>query len=315
MRAFQMRLLGQRGGEMKDDEIATFYNAQIEIPDLIRMEHYRIVQAAKNAPALTRAEAAWRAAWSCRKEFAAAPRGDFLATRVGNVEFKLEKATKAPAGVKERIAALRDLLTKRDKAGYQLLNAPERYVGALLLAGLLNRQGRSQEAESVLSRTFVAARERYSKEEQDPLWSSTSGKGIPRSARPQLLENARTEIEQEISARLSLLASEREYLYEALLFVEEALLAGAIQGRDQALFYSYLIGEFHRRHGNLPLAAVWFKEVSNLADPESSYAQAAQLQYEVVVEQAADNVNLLSAIGHDGELIEKLREICKTKVD
>lgn len=313
LRPFQLRLLGQRGGEMKDDEIAAFYNVQEEISDLIRTEHYRIVQAAKDAPALVRAEAAWRVAWSCRKEFAAPSRGDFLAKRDDNIEARLEKATKAPGGIKERTAALGDLLTRRDKAGYQLLNAPERYAGAILLAGLLNRQGRRQDAESVLSRTYVAARERYSREEQDPLWASTSGKGIPRNARPQILENARAEIEQEVSARLSLLANEREYLYEALLLIEEALLGGAIQGRDQALFHAYLIGEFHRRHGNLPLAAVWFKEISNIADAESSYAKAAVRQYDEVVEQAGDNVNLLSAIGHDGELIEKLREICKTE--
>jgi hypothetical protein len=313
MRPFQLRLLGQRGGEMKDEEIAVFYNVQEEVPDLIRTEHYRIVQTAKNAPPLVRAEAAWRAAWSCRKEFAAPPRGDFLAKRVGNIEAKLEKAAKAPAGVKERTSALRDLLTKRDKGGNQLLNAPERYAGAVLLAGLLDRQGRRQDAESVLSRTYVSARERYSREEQDPLWASTSGKGVLRNARPQILENARAEIEQEISARLSLLANEREYLYEALMFIEEAMLGDAIKDRDQALFYGYLIGEFHRRHGDLPLAVVWFKEVSNIADPESSYAKAAVLQYDEVVEQAAGNVNLLSAIGQEGELIEKLRKICKTE--
>lgn len=310
MRATQLRLLGKRGGEMTEPEIAAFFNRQQDIPDRIRTEHARIIQAARHAPKLARAEMALRSAWACRRALGKPPEGDFLSPRAGNVLAQIGKNAKKPGGLEQRAEALVMLLTTRDRDGNHRLNAAERYAGGMMLAGLFDRQGLRDNADATLSRMFVAARERFSRSEQDPLWQFTAGRGVSRSARPHLLENARLEIEQEISARLALLSSERDYLAEAAGFIKEALLEGEITGADDALHHAYLIAELHRRHGDLPLAAEWFKAVIGLGDDR--VRAAAEKQLEETTRQAADSVNLLAAIGQDGELIEKVREICNT---
>ncbi len=311
IQALQIRLLGERGRQMSEEERIAFFNHQNEVPDLIRLEHARSILAAKRAAKLARAETAWRAAWSCRRTLNSLPSGQFLAAKGAGAVPKLEKRLKPQDSVKEKIAALIALQGKT-RSGKMRLTPVERIYASLLLAGAYDRRGFHDQALDELTRFLDQSRERYAKPERDPLYAATAGV-VAKKDRPRYLENARLEIEQEIASRIAILASEQEYLGEAADFLKEALLDNEITDPDLALFFGYLISDLQRRRGELALAMEWFKAVAALAAQGSALQQAATDLMETTAVQAGDSVNLLSAIGHDGVYIEKLREICKNK--
>lgn len=310
LRAALSALLGRRAGEMSEDEVTAFFNRQSEIPDILRTEHARIRSLAARVPKKDQAEATWRAAWAMRRELVRPPRGDFLSKRAAGAESELAKVKRRKPGLAGDIEGVKHLMG-RTRSGKDRLPAADRYAARLLLAGMYSREGRFQEAEKELMALQQLCRERFLRADQDPLWPATSSRAS-REYRLAELETMRTEAEREVAVRLELLKGEQALLEQAATLLREALAAGEFDGdAESALFHSYLVGEFLRRTGHFPLAAEWFKNLINLAPEDAAVGQAARAQLELLREQAGDQVNLLSALGQDGELFAKLREICK----
>ncbi|MCL2001704.1 MAG: hypothetical protein FWG74_09730, partial [Planctomycetes bacterium] len=155
----------------------------------------------------------------------------------------------------------------------------------------------------------VWLRERFLHPDQDPLWGSTTIRAS-RSYRVNELDAIRREAEAEVTSKIHLVAWEREILQKAAELIREALIEGECDfDPDQAMFHSYLAAEFIRRAGDLPLAAEWFRNLDALLAEQSPLGQAARKQLEDLASQAGDQVNLLSALGRDGDVFEKLRKI------
>lgn len=308
MRAVQKRLLGGRAATMTDDEIVNFYNRQSEIPDIVRTEHYRVFSLARKDPALVRAEATWQAAWAIRRELASPPKGDFLSGRVAGVQAALAKVKRESEGQSGEIAALAHLLG-RDRKGEERLSVADRLAARMLLAGLKARQGLDGEAREIYLTIQTFCHDRYARPDQDPLWPLTNAKAA-RPIRVAQLEEFRAETEAEVVARMELLRQQEALLREAADLIRSAIALGELNGDpDGALFHAYLVGEFLRRSGNLPLASEWFKLVLGAAPMQSPLEQAARMQLELVRKQAGDGGNLLSAVGEDGELLDAVRKI------
>ncbi len=306
LREAQNRLLGARAGEMTERQIVDFFNRQEDIPDAIRLEHLRIYRVAARLPRLRQAEAAWLAAWAARREVAAPPRNDFLARRAANVLAAMGKNPSGPAGELEAL----DRLLGRGRGSRDRLNPAERVAARMLAAGLKDRLGLGREAEAELGDLLAWLKERFLRPDQDPLWSATTPRAS-RAYRLDELENIRREAEGEAAVRLDLLREEAGNLNRAAQLIREALLAGECDGDpDGALFHSYLAAEFLRRTGDLPLAAEWFRNLAALAPGDSPLGRAARERLDRLNGQAGDRVNLLSALGRDGEVFEKLRKIC-----
>ncbi|MCC8165262.1 MAG: hypothetical protein LIQ31_03710 [Planctomycetes bacterium] len=140
------------------------------------------------------------------------------------------------------------------------------------------------------------------------MWSQTSTRA-GQAHRLNELEAIRRDLEQELFVRLEMVRRGREQLAAAALAVRDAFLEGALDGTpDDALFWTYMRGEILRRQGDLPLANEWFKHLLANARPGSAIAAAAR-QLELLNIEAGDRVNLLSALGRDGDLFERLRAI------
>ncbi len=309
MRLVQKTLLGKRADEMSDEQIIDFFNRQEEIPDTIRTEHFRIYSIAADQPFAMRAKASWLSAWALRRASAGLCAGAFLRARQEAVEKML--AEKRLVDASGRIEELRRLLGK-NRAGKDRLSYADGLGAWLLLAGEHIHSGLYREAEEIISRIREASRERFLKPEQDPLWPSTTGRAA-RAFRLNELESMRTDMDNELSVVLEQIRLERELLGNAAGLLRKAVLADEIHDPDLALFYAYMIGEMLRRHGEFPLAAEWFKNLRNLAVEKTPLADAAERQLALVEEQA-EGANLLAALGQDGELFEKLREICLRRV-
>ena len=309
LRQIQLTLLGRRGDEMSESEVVDFFNSQEEIPDTLRTEHARIYALARHASPLERAEASWLVAFAVRREIVGAPRGEFLNRRFANVREALDKTKREVPGVTGDILAVNGLLGK-NRSGKDRLNPSDRLAARLLLAGLEVRQGLGPQAEKTLESLYDDCRERFLKPEQDPLWSGTNARAS-KGYRITELETIRSEAELEVQTRMELLQREHELLLDAVDCIREAILARQAGDAENALFHAYLAGEFLRRTGNLPLASEWFKTVLALAQEDSGVFQAAERQLAGVRSQAGGDANLLSALGQDGDVFEKLREICK----
>ena len=92
--------------------------------------------------------------------------------------------------------------------------------------------------------------------------------------------------------------------------IRQGFLAEECDGdRETADFFAYLAGEFLRRIGNLPLAAEWLKNLAVLIPDDSPLGRAVANRLEVVRKQAGEGINLLAALGRDGDVFMKLREI------
>lgn len=309
----QRLLLGQRGGEMSDKEIADFFNRQSEIPDVVRTEHNRIRTLAGRDPAPKRAEATWLAAWAARRAICRPPQGDFLGKRAKAVVTAMGDVKRRERGVEGELKTLTHLLGKTS-SGKERLNVGERIAARLMLAGVKSRIGLNAEAERDLEALHAFCRDRFAQPEQDPLWQHTSGKQS-KERRRQEVEAIRSECEAEIAVRLDLLRRQDTLLREAAGLIREAILTGGFNNRpDELMFHVYLAGEFFRRSGNLPLAAEWLKLVRSLVPEEQPLDTAARLQLEAIKIQADDKVNLLSAIGQDAEAFERVRDIYRTTV-
>lgn len=312
LRDVEKKLLGRRSGEMTEDEIIAFFNRQQEIPDTIRTEHARIRTLARKDPALERAEITWLAAWAARRETASAPKGEFLSRRTSSVNAALANVQRTREGLPGEAEAIRHLLGKT-RAGKERLGPGDTIAARLMLTCLQVRLGHIADAEKGLADLHQYLRNRFSRPDQDPLWSVTAGTRMTPNQRQAELNDIRGECEREVYVRLELVRRERELLREAVVLIREAVLSGELDGRrEETLFYAYLAGEFLRRSGDLPLAAEWFKLVLSLAPEKTPVETAAQLQLAQVREQAGDKINLLSSIGTEGETFEKIRDICRS---
>lgn len=309
IRAAQTALLGQRGGDMSEEEVVAFFNRQSEIPDVVRTEHLRILLLGLPVDNRERAEAAWEAAFAIRRELASPPKGRRLSGRIAAVRAAMERIKPRESGINGEIEILNRLTGTIRSERERLPLAADRIVVGLLLAGRENRLGLSQDAEARLDGLLQQSRERYARPEQDPLWRTIPAR-LPREERMHELENFRGEIEREVVLRLELIRLERTNLTAAADLVRDALMENEFAGQaNQALFHGYLIGEFLRRLDNLPLASEWFRHIRDLAPLDSPLRQAASLQLEMTHQQAGNRVNLLSAVGQDGQYLAKLREI------
>ncbi len=308
LRQSQIRLLGKRAAEMPENEIVAFFNSQDLIPDTVRTEHHRTFLAATHAPALARAKANLLAAWAIRRYLATPPKGPVFAKNVQPILTELAKYRKTEPDTQADIAQLRIYL-RRTRQGREGLPGAADMAGRILQAGLADRVGNWQEAEKILQTLLEECRERFLHPDQDPLWNQTSTRAT-RSHRLGELESIRQDCEREVNVRLDMLRREREILLAAAGCLKDALRHGELDGQpDAALFHAYQTAEALRRAGNLPLAAEWFKNILNLAPPDSDLAQAATLQLEAAASDAGDKINLLSAFGQDGDLFAILRRI------
>lgn len=309
LRTVQRAILGPGGDRMAEEEISAFFNRQEEIPDSLRLEHARLYALASEKSGLARAEATWLAAWAVRREIAAPPKGEFLAQRAAAVQAILDKANRTAPGLSGEAGALTRLLG-RNRSGKDRLAPPERMAARFMLAGLHARLGFGEEAEKELEELRLEFHERFLHPDQDPLWSATAGK-IRRDRRMANLEAIRNEAERETTVRLEQTRLERDLLNKAADLIRGALLAGECNGKpDEARRYAYLTGEFLRRGGDYPLAAEWFRNLLSLTAENDPLFTAAREQVLVLEEQAGNKVNLLSALGRDGEAFETLRRIC-----
>ncbi|MCD8349453.1 MAG: DUF2225 domain-containing protein [Planctomycetaceae bacterium] len=304
-------LLGNRASEMREDEVFEFFNRQDAIPDSLRLEHYRTYLAAVHAAPLAQARAAWLAAWAARREVAGAPKGEFLAKYYAQAQAELAKQGRRNPGLQGDITALRGIIRRAKQAQRaDALPGAQDMGHRLLLASLWDRMGFLDESETILMGLYHELRERFLRHDQDPLWSATNSRAS-QSQRLDELETMRTDAENEVFVRVELVRRERMLLEEAAGHLRRAITGGAFDNNpDDARFHAYLLGEFLRRSGDLPLASEWFKNLASLTPEGSPLAVAAVRQLEHVGEEAGDKVNLLSALGRDGILFEKLREIC-----
>lgn len=311
LREAQAELLGWRRDEMTEAEVATFFNRQSEIPDPVRLEHWATFLAGVHAPLLERARACWLSAWAFRRRLADAPKSEVFARHVGPLRGELAQAADgAGSGVHGEAEALRSLL-RRKRRGESGLPGAVDMTGRLLLAGVLDRYGFLEESEELLRGLHEECRERFLRPEQDPLWTETSGRASV-THRLNELELLRTDAEMEVLMCLELVRGERGRLLAAANHIREAIEAGEFAGRPaEVLVYSYLVGEFLRRGGNLPLAAEWLKFLLSVGGADGPLGELAAAQLECVGEEAGDRVNLLSALGRDGGLFALVREICR----
>ncbi|MCD8141219.1 MAG: DUF2225 domain-containing protein [Planctomycetaceae bacterium] len=311
LRAAEAALLGSRAAELRDDEINEFFNSQDALPDALRLEHYRTYLAAVHATPLAQARAAWLAAWAARREVAGAPKGEFLAKYYAQAQADLAKQGRRSPGLYGDIQALLGIIRRAKQARRaDALPGAQDMGNRLLLAGLWDRMGFLDESETILMGLYHELRERFLRHDQDPLWSATTSRAS-QSQRLDELESMRTDAENEVFLRVELVRRERMLLEEAASHLRRAIAGGAFDhDPDEARFHAYLLGEFLRRSGDLPLASEWFKNLASLTPEGSPLAVAAARQLEYVGEEAGDKVNLLSALGRDGILFEKLREIC-----
>lgn len=310
LRTAQRALVGKRADAMTEEELIAFFNRQDVLPDAIRTEHYRTYLAAVHAPALEQAEAAWLAAWAARRETVAAPKSELFAKRAAAFAVAMEKIRRNRPGLPGDIDAVRSH-TRRLRQGKTGLPDADNMTGRVILAGFYVRLGFLDDAEQIYENLFVELRERFLRNDQDPLWAATSTRA-PVSQRLNELELLRADAEKEIFIKAELVRRERGLLFAAADRIRDAFRNGDLDGKkDEALFHAYLVGEFLRRGGDLPLASEWFKNLLNIAGAETPLAQAATTQLRFVGEEAGDKVNLLSALGKDGELFAKLREICR----
>lgn len=310
LREAETALIGTRRGEMTEDEMIAWFGDQERIPDTIRTEHWRTYLLAIHAPPRERARACLLAAWASRRETAARPRGAVLARHAAKVSADLAKAKRSEPGLHGDITALREMLRRMQAKNRDSLPGADHMAGRMLLAGLWVRLGFLAEAEETLQALYHECRERFLRPEQDPLWGSTSARAA-RTDRLDQLEAARVDAENEVLMRLEMVRREREQLTAAAQCLRDAFRAGDFDASpDEARFQAYMVGEILRRAGNLPLAAEWFKNLLGVAPADSEIARAAAVQLECVGEEAGDRVNLLSALGQDGELFARLRKIC-----
>lgn len=309
MREAEARLLGARGRELSEREVTAFFNRQEEIPDTVRTEHFRTYLQAVHAPALERARATWLAAWAARREVAGQPRSEVFARHSGEIDRARQAAAQRASGLHAELEAL---CTHLQRARQGKIGPAGAYdmTGRLALAGMLDRLGFLDEGELLLTELYQECRERYLRPDQDPLWPATTTRAS-RTHRVNELETLRTNAEAEVLVRVGLIRRERELLHAAAQCLRDALRTGELDGRpDDALFHAYLTGEFLRRADSLSLALEWFKVVRGLVPADSPLALAAAVQMEIVGEEAGDRINLLTAIGQDGDLFERLRKIC-----
>jgi hypothetical protein len=313
LRAAQGELVGRRAAGLAEADLIAFFNRQEEFPDSLRLEYARVVAEAMGAPCLARAEMAWLAAWAIRRELSGPPAGAALRRLAGNAGETLPAAAGNNDDVKAKIEALRRFVSRplRSAAGGIVRGRPEQLAARVTLAGLLDRLGCKREAEKELAEAKTAFGERFARPEQDPLWPATSAQNR-RARRAEELEDLRREAEREIGIRLELLRRESEYLTMAADLIRRGILSGECDGQpERAYFHAYLAGEFIRRSGNLPLASEWLKTLAALFPAGSRLGAAVDNQLLLLREQAGDRVNLLSALGEDGDLFAKLREIAQ----
>lgn len=304
------RLLGWRRGEMTDDQVAVFFNHQGEIPDPIRLEHWSICLDGMHAPALTRARAQWLTAWAFRRKLLENPKSEIFVRHTVELQNELAVRKHSLTGIHADVDALRSLL-RRKRQGQSGLPGAVDMTGRLLLAGLWTKHGFLAEAETILSRLYEECRERFLRPEQDPLWTETSTRAS-QAHRLNELELMRADAEREVLMHVELVRGEKARLLSAAALIRQAMGEGALDGKPRAaLFYSYLIGEFLRRGGNLPLAAEWLKQLASIAGAETKLGVLAAEQLDCIDEEAGGKVNLLSALGQDGELFARLREIMR----
>lgn len=309
LRETQKKIIGARSATMSDAEIIEFFSNQADIPDAIRLEHARVFHEANGAAQALQAEMSWLAAWAARRELASPPKGAFLARRAENVAAEMAKSAQHRSGVTGEVEILRRLVAK-NRSGKDRLEPGERWAARMMLAGRLVRLGRYQEAEKELSRLYLDAHERFLRSDQDPLWQYTSSKAS-RLHRADELERFRADIETETMVRIELVRAELRNLLRAVDHIREAIMLGEFDGdRENALFHAYLAGDFLRRGDHLPLAAEWFRNIVIIEPAGTRLRAASEARLEEIREQAGESVNLLSALGQDGDVFEKLREIC-----
>lgn len=310
LREAEKTLVGNRRNDMNEDELVAHFNRQERIPDTIRTEHFRTFLAAIHAAPAERARACLLAAWAARRETAAPPRGAFLAKHAAVATAELAKAKRSAPGLHGDITAMQGVLRRMRQKNRDALPGADHMAGRLLLAGMWDRFGFLDEAETLLQELYHECRERFLRPEQDPLWPATSTRAS-RTHRLNELEIIRADAENEALMRLEMVRRERELLTAGADRLREAFRAGAFDADpEEARFHAYMTAECLRRAGSLPLAAEWFKNLIGVAKPESDLRRAAEEQLEFVGEEAGDKVNLLSAFGQDGELFDRLRRIC-----
>ncbi len=308
IRQVQTALLGARAKDMSERQIVDFFNRQLDIPDTVRTEHYRVYLQAVNAPALAQAEAAWLAAWAARREYSGKPKGAFLARHDKDLLDAVQKE-RARRPERNEEEALVFLMGKNRSGDNRLPHYGDIVAARLRLAALQARKGFYQPANQTLREMAGAAAERFLRTDQDPFWNSTSSRAS-RTARLVELEAIRRDVEAEVVTRLELMQEEQVHLEQAAECLRQAILGGELDGNPKrALFDAYLVGEFSRRRGDFPLAAEWFKNLMLLAEPNTPVRQAAENQLHLLTEQAGESVNLLAALGQDGEVFAKLRAI------
>jgi hypothetical protein len=315
LRVFQREFLGARGAEISETELMAFFGRQEYLPDALRLEHARATSEAFSEPYLVRARIAWLAAWAIRRELAGPPRGESLRRLTEKVRETVRRAI-GKTGKTGKLAALDFPLPGADVAVRRVsLPFPERLAAPVVLAGLLNRLGLRAEAVAELASAAGVFAERFVRPEQDPLWTATAVTNR-NTRRREELEAIRREAEKEILTRIDMARREGEYLEQAIELIRQGFLVGECDGDwETADFLAYLAGEFLRRIGNLPLAAEWLKNLAVLVSHDSVLGQAVENRLEIIREQAGERINLLAALGQDGDVFMKLREIHSSDVE
>lgn len=310
LREAQAELLGWRRGEMTDKEVAVFFNRQSEIPDAIRLEHWLTCLDGMHASRLKRARGCWESAWGFRRRLVDKPKSEIFVRHEIELHTELSRAKRVDGGLRGEVEAVREVLKrKRQKRERGQLPGGFDMTGRLYLAGLLDRRGFLDEAEKVLLELYSECRERFLRPEQDPLWVETSTRAS-RTHRLNELELMRSDAEKEVFMHLELVRGERSRLQAAAELIRQHIAEGGLnEGPGVALLSGYLVGEFLRRTGNLPLATEWFTSVVNLGGIGEDLRGLIGEQLALIEEEAGGKVNLLSALGRDGGLLARLREI------
>lgn len=309
LRAAQSELLGWRRGEMTDKEVAVYFNRQSEIPDVLRLEHWLTCLDGMHAPTLERARGSWRSAWAFRRRLAAEPESELFLRYAAELRNEVVLSGQSPVvGLRGEVEALRSLIRRKGRKKNELPGAVD-MTGRLLLAGVWDRYGFLDESEELLEELYNECRERFLKPEQDPLWVETSARAS-RTHRLNELELLRADAEREVLMCLELVRGERSRLRAAADLIRQSIREGDLDRRPrELLFYGYLVGEFLRRAGDLPLSSEWFKNLLGLEVDAAPFKGLVLEQLELLREEAGERVNLLSALGQDGDLFAKYREV------
>jgi len=244
---------------LTDEQLANFFVKPESIPDIVRCELARVYYETHGKDPLQTAKITWTTAWAYRRSMSGPLDGRHLGTITQKIIQSLNRRTgflpdfslDPNEPVKKWIHTLHEM-QERNRSSF------ERLALSLLMAGGYARLGYGEWAMASLQNVVDGATHQ----------SSTFASAVRIDATPEErnaeIRNRQALLIYHAEVGLQQIATERQLLHLA----SERLLAIA-RGGDHDVQRLYLIGEFARRAGNYPRAALWLYVADSIAKGSS----------------------------------------------